>query len=77
MRYERAAIENFEGLYEVDTNGNVYSIVHSQSRRKGIRKPHDNGLGYKKVVLYTVTGQTKKRYIHRLVAEAFIPNPDN
>ena len=69
--------KGFEGLYEVDTEGNIYSIVLNSSRRKGICKPQDNGIGYKKVVLYSADGKPKKKYIHRLVAEAFVPNPQN
>lgn len=71
------AIPGYEGLYEIDRQGNVYSIVSTSSRRKGIIKQQDNGTGYKRVNLFDKNGKTKKHYIHRLVAEAFIPNPDN
>lgn len=36
--------------------------------------PQDNGIGYLKVVL-RVNGKPKNMYIHRLVAECFLPNP--
>ena len=36
----------------------------------------DNGYGYKKIVLKQ-DGRSRRAYIHRLVAEAFIENPEN
>lgn len=69
-------IEGFEGLYGVDEYGNVYSLVTTSSRRMGLIKQYDNKTGYKKVNLYK-DGKCYKKYVHRLVAEAFIPNPDN
>lgn len=71
----RAAIKGFEGLYEVDTSGRVFSIVADAHRRKRELKQYSNEAGYMKVNLYDLEGQCKKKYIHRLVAEAFIPNP--
>ena len=70
----RVAISGFEGLYEIDRNGQVYSIGHSQYRKPRKLKAWSNGIGYLKVNLYK-DGKQHKRYIHRLVAEAFIPNP--
>jgi hypothetical protein len=75
--YNRVAIKGFEGLYEIDAFGNVYSIVHNAHRRKRILKQYPNENGYMKVNLYDINGKCKKKYIHRLVAEAFIHNPDN
>lgn len=70
-------IEGYEGLYEIDRNGNVYSIVTTISRRKGLIKQQDNGSGYQRVNLFDKNGKPKKHYVHRLVAKAFIPNPEN
>lgn len=74
---DRVAVVGFEGLYEVDTLGNVYSIVQTASRRKRTLKSYPNENGYMKVNLYDENGKCKKKYVHRLVAEAFIPNPLN
>ena len=70
------AIQGYEGLYEIDEFGNVYSIVQNNSRRKGIMKPLINSSGYLRINLYDANGKAKKHYIHRLVANAFIPNPE-
>ena len=46
--------------------------MNRYSNKEKILKPRNNGDGYFSVIL-----KGKKEYIHRLVAEAFIPNPDN
>jgi hypothetical protein len=75
--HNRCAIKGYEGLYEVDTQGNVYSIKRTKSRRIRILKSYPNENGYMKVNLYDEFGKCKKKYVHRLVAGAFIPNPNN
>lgn len=66
-------IQGYEGLYSVSNEGRVWSF-----RRGGrILTGKDNGNGYLKVGLYDRTGKRTQFYIHRLVAEAFIPNPDS
>lgn len=77
MQYNRTALPGYEGLYEIDSLGNVYSIRTTSSRRKGIIKQQDNGSGYKRVNLFDINGKARKHYVHRLVAKAFIPNPEN
>lgn len=63
-------IEEYEGLYQVSNMGRVKSVRRNIILRPSIRN------GYKRVTLYT--NNIPKRYsIHRLVAMAFIPNPDN
>lgn len=58
--------------YEVSNYGRV--------RRKDtgfVYKITDNGNGYKKVALVYGSPKTKNFYMHRLVASAFHPNPNN
>lgn len=64
-------IKGYEGLYGVTSCGRVYSY-----RRKRFLNPQDNGNGYLKVVLYK-DGKGKQHYLHRLVAEAYLDNPND
>ncbi len=70
----------YEGLYQVSNKGNVRSVARKNSigRKCGGRMlkpiPHTNG--YPQVSLYK-NGIAKTKKIHRLVVEAFIPNPNN
>lgn len=57
--------------YEVSNLGNVRRIGAKKNR-----KIQDSEKGYKTVYLYK-NQKRKKFLVHRLVAEAFIPNPDN
>lgn len=66
-------ILNYEGLYEVSNFGRVKSFRFGKER---ILKPGINKGGYFFVVLYK-NGKKKNHLVHRLVAEAFLPNPDN
>lgn len=79
-------ISNYEGLYQVSNLGNVRSLSHIRKNGKKetqkylskgrLLKPAIQSVGYKFVVL-SKQGKTKGYRVHRLVAEAFIPNPDN
>ena len=73
-------VVGYEGLYKVSDRGNVYSVVRISSigRRIGglILKPRSLRNGYLHVNLCK-NGKVKTKSIHRLVAEAFIPNPNN
>lgn len=63
-------IDGFEN-YEVSTLGRV------RNKNTGnILKAADRGKGYMFVVL-CVNGKRSNRSVHRLVADTFIPNPDN
>lgn len=67
---EWKSIEGYEGLYEVSNMGRI------RNKHKRILKPQDNGKGYLKIFLCNGTSK-KHLYVHRLVAQAFIPNPMN
>ena len=70
----------YEGLYQVSNKGNVYSVerINSNGRKCGgiILKPRPTITGYLQVNLCK-NGKVKSSYIHRIVAEAFVPNPNN
>lgn len=73
----------FEGQYEVSNKGRVRSLRRLVDGKRGtkhyrngcILKPQ-TGSKYAQVYL-RVDGKQKWFYVHRLVAEAFIPNPNN
>ena len=64
-------IAGYEGLYTIDTHGNVYSIKSGR-----YLTPCATYDGHMAVNLYK-RGTMKRMSIHRLVATAFLPNPDN
>lgn len=66
-------ILNYEGLYEVSNWGRIKSFKFGKER---ILKPGTNKYGYL-IVILCKNGKVKHFYVHRLVAEAFIPNPHN
>lgn len=70
------AIVGYEGLYEVSDQGRVKSLGNNKSRKEKILKPQKYSCGYFLVKLCK-EGVVKQCLIHRLVAEAFIPNPNN
>lgn len=67
-------IEGYEGLYQVSNLGRVKSIKRNTATNR-ILKPHNTNK-YLQVCLCK-NGSTKYKLIHRLVAEAFIPNYEN
>lgn len=73
-------IDGYVGLYQVSNLGRVRSLdrIDSMGRlRQGqILKITDNAKGYKKVMLCK-DGKHINKYVHRLVAQAFIPNHNN
>ena len=77
-------IKGYEGLYQVSNKGNVrtleHKIVNKLGRTQLVKgrnlKIHTYPNGYKDVMLQN-KGVAKRYLVHRLVAEAFIPNPEN
>ena len=80
-------IKGYEGYYQVSNTGLVKSVEreitfsdgrirHYSEKILPIKEWFNNGKGYLHVSL-TKHHKTKGFSVHRLVAEAFIPNPDN
>lgn len=73
-------IKGYEGIYQVSSLGRVRSLDRIDSNNhplKGvILKPYISNSGYLLVGLYKQQKRDRK-LLHRLVAEAFIPNPNN
>ena len=69
-------IKGYEGLYQVSSLGRVKSLnyrgVGKERILKGCRKTTDGYIQYSLIK----EGKSFNKYGHRLVAEAFIPNPD-
>lgn len=85
LRTERwKDVEGYEGLYQVSNFGRVRSLDHYITIRNGGKALHNgkimiggkSGLGYRKVTLCK-DGVPKGVNLHRLVAQTFIPNPNN
>jgi hypothetical protein len=75
-------VNGYEGLYQISNLGNVLSLRREVKQGKygktrvieeKILKPTDNGNGYL-IVPLRINGKRKNFYIHRLVAEHFVPN---
>lgn len=64
-------IPGYEGLYEVSNKGNVRNV-----RRNKLLRLSKTNYGYIRVVLSKNRIKTLLS-VHRLVAQAFLPNPDN
>lgn len=67
-------IKGFEGRYEVSSLGRIRSIP-PMSKKIRIRKNFVDKDGYEGCLLRSPNKYNTKK-VHRLVAEAFIPNPD-
>ena len=63
-------IRGFEGYYRISNDGLVFSV------RKGKVLKTSRCNGYEIITLY-VNNRAKTFLVHRLVADAFIPNPNN
>lgn len=72
MKEQWKPIVGYEGHYEISNKGNVKSLKYKKHR---ILKPFE-WQGYKKIKL-VLEGVEKTFKIHRLVANAFVENPEN
>lgn len=70
-------IKGYEGLYQVSNLGNVKSLVNNKGvAREKILKPIISSNGYLRVSLQKKY-KKKNYFVHRLVANAFLPNTHN
>ena len=80
MNEEWRDIPGYEGLYQVSNLGRVKSLekidARGWHRKEKILVQIDNMHGYYQLMLYKNKNK-KKISVHRLVALAFIPNPNN
>ena len=71
MQKQKIIIEGKITNYSIDTNGNVYNDKFNR-----ILKGTDKRNEYRSVQLM-IDGKAKTLMVHRLVAETFLPNPNN
>ena len=75
-------IKGYEGYYQVSNHGRIKSVDRAVQTKDGrtlryesqIRSLHQAGAGYIYVTLKK-DGKQKTKTVHRMVAEAFVPNP--
>ena len=69
-------IKNYEGKYQVSNLGQIMSLNYRNTGKHKLMSPVEDKDGYFRVCLYK-DEKRKSFHIHRLVAEHFLPNPDN
>ena len=78
-------IKGYEGLYQVSNYGRIKSLYGWNGKEYIIRerilrpcKSRDKSSTYSRSIVKLIKDQKRKNYkVHRLVAQAFIPNPEN
>lgn len=80
-------IKGFEGLYKISNKVNIKSLSREYSagvnghkvirKEKMLKQFPNKKTGYMQVTLIDKNGKHYLKYVHRLMAEHFIPNPNN
>lgn len=76
MKEQWKSIEGTDGAYEVSNTGKIRSnnyLGHGRQKELSLSKDHK---GYMRVRIY-IDGKRPTIKVHRAVAKAFIPNPEN
>jgi hypothetical protein len=76
-------IEGYEGIYQISSFGRIKCLSRKRKYRnyektidEYIRNPEIHTKGYLRITL-SLLGETKRFFVHRLVAIAFIDNYEN
>lgn len=72
-------VSGCEGRYSVTTEGKVFSFISGTRKELSLSRIFSNtrNAPMYMIVGLSGTGGNNTHYVHRLVAETFIPNPDN
>lgn len=65
-------VQGFEGRYAASDDGRIWSYLVNRY----LKPVYDRG-GYLKVLLHDSNGVRYTKFVHRIIAETFIPNPNN
>ena len=68
--------EIYEELYKVSNLGKILSLNYKNTGKAEVMNPSKTTDGYQKVGFWK-NGEYKMCYVHRLVAQTFLPNPEN
>ena len=64
-------------LYEASTLGNIKTFNWKNQGTEAIMKPAKDNSGYLRTMLVSDGGKTQTIKVHRIIAQTFIPNPEN
>lgn len=70
-------VVGYEGRYEVSDQGRLRSTEKVRYGPRVLGDSSDNGAGYMINNLWGLDKKQRVKYRHRLVAQAFLPNPNN
>ena len=76
--YWRTAVydgEIYEGLYKVSNLGRILSLNYRNTGKPDLMNPRERKNGYLQIGLWK-NREYKHCYVHRLIAETFLPNPE-
>ena len=66
----------YEGLYKVSNLGKILSLNYRNTGKSELMNPSEDKKGYLQICL-SKNGEQKTCFVHRLVAQTFLPNPEN